>query len=358
MRFRRALLALASAAALAAAGCGDPKIEWKGLRLMRPPSRKAGSKDVDRLLASIRNQMATPSPLPATARLADGNRAVIDYAGSIGGSPFNGGTAAGFGIVLGEGSMIPGFETAIVGMKAGDSKTVSLTFPKDYQEPTLAGRKADFKITVRGGEILTRPALDDAFAKRVSGGRIASLSELRKAALNQAQVNLESQAENSLRQQALDQLMARWPKEPSSREVDAELDRVVQAQLQNLAQQGRGPAQGGPDADSLRASLRPGVVRSVKVSKILGSIAKREHVVVTDTDLETAAAKMAQQQGQDPQVFLGYLKEHKLLDMFRRRILEDRSLALILQEAVILDASGAAPRSLSRPAPTAADLTR
>lgn len=348
---RRTALFVALAAALGLAGCGDPKVEWRGLNLVRPPLRKAGSKDVDKLLASLRDQMGTPSPLPASTPLARGHRAIIDFVGTIGGSPFTGGTAAAYALVLGEGSMIPGFEEGVIGMKAGETRTVPVTFPKDYQEPTLAGKKASFKVTVRSGEILTRPALDDAFAKRVSGGRITSLGDLRKAALMQVQQNLSQQAENSLRQQALDQLLARWKKTPSSREIDAELDRVVQGQLQNLAQQGRGPAQGGPDADSLRASLKPGVVRAVTVSHLLGSIAKHENVTVTEPDVEQAAAQMAQQQGQDPQTFMAYLKEHKLLDMLRKRILEDRAIALVLQQAVILDPGAPAPggRSLSQP---------
>ncbi len=335
--FRRALAPLLAAALLACAGCSSPKVTYKGLKLVRMPVTKVTGKDVEQFLSQIRGQMAKATPLPLGAALKQGDRAVIDFEGRIGGTAFTGGTATAYPIVLGSGQMIPGFEEGIVGMHSGDSKDLHVAFPKDYHEPSLAGKAAVFHVTVRGGESLVRPPLDDDFARKVSGGRITSLDDLRKAARDQVTQNRMQQAEASLKSQAAEALLAQWPKAPSNREVTRELDRVVQQQLQAASQRGVGPAQGGPDAEALRRQNRPGVERSVKLSAVLASIARQENVVVTDAEVESMGAQMGQAQGQDPQQFMTMIKQNKLIDVLRRRILEDRIMTIVLQNAMILD---------------------
>jgi trigger factor len=334
---------IAAAALLAAAlaGCSGPKVTYKGLKLNRQGIAKVTDRDVDQFLSQIRSQMAKAIPLPPGEALKAGDRAVIDFAGTVGGSAFTGGTATAYPIVLGTGQMIPGFEEGIIGMHAGQVRDIKVTFPKDYNQASLAGRAAVFHVTVRGGESLTRPPLDDDFARKVSGGRITSVADLRKAGREQVLNNRMQQAEASLKAQAAELLLAQWPKAPSSRDVTKELDRLVQQQLQAASQRGMGPAQGGPDADALRLQNRPAVERSVKLSAVLASIARQENVVVTDAEVEQMGTQMAQQQGQDPQQFLAMVKQNKLMDVLRRRILEDRIMTIILQNAMIAEPGGA-----------------
>ncbi|MEK7767198.1 MAG: FKBP-type peptidyl-prolyl cis-trans isomerase, partial [bacterium] len=132
-----------------AAGCGSPKVSYKGLKLVRGRVEKPTGADVEKFIEQIRAQAATARPLGPGAALKMGNRAVIDFVGSIGGTPFAGGTGSGYALVLGSGSMIPGFEEGIVGMTPGQAKTLAVTFPKDYQEAALAGKAASYRITVR-----------------------------------------------------------------------------------------------------------------------------------------------------------------------------------------------------------------
>ncbi len=330
----RPLAALLALTALSA-GCSRPNVTYKGLKLTRAVAVPVTARDVNQFLEQARNQVAQPVPLPPDTPLRAGHRAIIDFQGTIGGTPFAGGSGTAFPVVLGSGSMIPGFEEGILGMRPGQSKTVPVKFPADYHEAALAGQSAMFLITVRAAESLRKPPLDGDFARQVSGGRITSVPELRTAAQSQLTMQRTQQAEGSVRQQVAETLLAQWAKEPSSREVDKELDKVVQQQLQAAAQRGQGAAQGGPDAEALRTQHRPMVARGVKLSKILAWIAKQESIGVTDGEVEQYATQLAQQQGQTPQAFLQMLKQQDHFESLRRRMLEDRVMTLILQHAQI-----------------------
>jgi trigger factor len=331
---RPAALLLAIAFGLGA-GCSRPNVTYKGLKISRPVPSPVTAKDVTLFLDQARNSVAQPVPLPPDTTLKSGHRAIIDFQGTIGGTPFTGGSGTAFPVVLGSGQMIPGFESGIIGMRPGQSKRIPVTFPADYHETSLAGKAAEFLITVRAAESLRKPPLDAEFARQVTGGRISSVAELRTAAQAQLTQQRAQQAEGAVRQQVAEALLAQWAKEPSARDVDKELDKVVQQQLQAAAQRGMGAAQGGPDAEALRAQHRPMVARAVRLSKVLAWIAKRENIGVTDGEVEQYARQMAAQQGQAPDAFLAMLKQQDHFESLRRRMLEDRVMTLILQHAVM-----------------------
>jgi trigger factor len=326
------------AAVIAMASCGDPKFEYKGLKLTKPNAPSITSVDVDRFLDNLRVQAAKPVPLEPGARLAKGNRAVIDFAGSIDGTPFEGGTAVAYPLVLGSGSMIPGFEEGITGMAPGQTKNIKVRFPVDYQEPSLAGKTAVFKITVREGQDLERPPLDDEFARQISRGGVSSVSALRKALREQLAQDRLRQMEQQLRNRAVDELMNRFSWRPSKGSVKAETERMVQQHVQMAIQRGTKPDVASQQAEALRSSYTQNATRNLVFSRIAKSIAKRENITVNDMELEQVAQQMAKSQGQDPAGIMKYLKENKLVDTLRNRILEDRVLAIVVENAVMEDA--------------------
>jgi len=259
------------------------------------------------------------------------------------GQPFPGGTASGYSIVLGAGQMIPGFEEGVVGMRTGETKEIKVTFPKGYQEASLAGKPASFRVTLRGAETLKRPALTDELASRVSQGQITTVSRLKEAIKAQLRQTFQQQAEQALRSQAAEQLLALWPRKPRQKTVKEELDRMVQQQLSQASQRGSGPAQGGPDAEALRKADLPLVEKSVRFAEMMTAIAKQQNIVVTDLEVEQLAARLAQSQGQSPDVFLDYLRKNKLLDSLRRRLTEDKVMELVIQQAQITEEGKTAP---------------
>jgi len=338
-------------ACLVAAGCGDPKVEIKGLKLSRPKVVEPTARDVDKFVGQFLDQMATASPLPAASRITKGCRALVDFVGTMDGKPFPGGTASGYAIVLGSGSMIPGFEEGVVGMRTGETREIKVVFPKDYQEAGLAGKPASFQVILRGAESLKRPALTDDLASRVSQGRITTVAQLRTAIKAQLRQTFLQQAEQALRAQAAEQLLALWPKKPKKSAVKEEMDRMVQQQLSQASQRGSGPAQGGPDAEALRKANLPLVEKSVRFAEMMAAIAKQQNIVVTDIEVEQLAGRLAQSQGQAPEVFLDYLRKNKLLDSLRRRLTEDKVMELVIQQAEITETGKVAPQ---KAAPTKA----
>lgn len=334
-RPRARWMAVALAVVACGAGCSRPKLTYKGLHLTRPPVLPVADGDVTRFIDGIRNQFAKAVPLDPATPLKAGHRAIIDFAGRIGGTPFEGGTGTAMPVVLGSGQMIPGFEDGILGMRTGQTREVKATFPTDYQEAALAGRTASFTVTVRAGEALTKPPLDAEFCARVTGGRITEASALRQAVRQQLGNQAIQRAEQSVRSQVAEALLGQWNPEPRNRDITKELDRVVQQQLQAAAQRGQGPAQGGPDAEAIRTSARPTVVKALRLSKVLARVAKLEGITVTDGEVEQFASQMAQQQGQDPQAFLAQVRQQNLVEVLRRQLIEERVMTLILQNAVM-----------------------
>jgi trigger factor len=328
----RRYVVLALSVAVLAAGCGEPKITYRGLKLVRPPAAAVKAKDVDVFLEQVRNQFAKAKPLPYGIAIKRGNRVMIDFVGTIGGTPFSGGTMSGFALVVGSGQMIPGFEEGIVGMQAGQTKTIKVKFPPAYHDPALAGLPADFKITVRSAESISRPPLTDGLAGTVSGGRLKSVAELRQAAREQVRQMKLQQAEQQIRSQAAEALLVQLTWEPGNRAVNRELDRLIRQQLQSANQRG---AQSMPDIEAMRAANMASVVRSLKLAKIVSSIARKEGITVSDADLEQTVGQLAQGQRQDPQQFMSYLRDNKLLDVLKRRILEDKVMGIVLQNAQI-----------------------
>src|SRR5690606_8175293 len=132
---------------------------------------------IDRTLDILRKQRRTFAQRGKEDAAQDGDRVTIDFAGKIDGEPFEGGKAEGFQFLVGEGQMLKEFEDAVRGMKAGESKTFPLNFPEDYHGKDVAGKTADFLVTLHKIEAAHLPEVDEAFAKAlgVDGGTVEAL---------------------------------------------------------------------------------------------------------------------------------------------------------------------------------------
>ena len=134
---------------------------------------------VDKTIEILRKQRRTFQQRPAAESAAVGDRVTIDFAGSVEGVPFDGGKADGFQFVIGEGQMLEQFDAAVRGMKTGDSKTFPLQFPADYQSKDVAGKEADFMVTLKKIETQHLPEIDEALAKSlgIAGGTVDALRD-------------------------------------------------------------------------------------------------------------------------------------------------------------------------------------
>jgi len=156
-----------------------PEVELSGIDNIKinKPVVSIGKKDLDTMIEKLRRQKASWETVDRAG--AEGDRVVVDFDGSIKGEPIEGGKGTEVPVVLGEGQMLPDFEKALFGIKAGDEKTIKVKFPKDYQAEELQGKKVDFTITAHRVEEQVLPEVDDAFAEmfEVSEGGIEKFKD-------------------------------------------------------------------------------------------------------------------------------------------------------------------------------------
>lgn len=240
-----------------------------------------------------------------------GDNVNLDYAGSVDGVAFEGGTAQNQQLKIGSNQFIPGFEEQMLGMQLGEEKDLNVTFPKQYHAEKLAGKAAVFHVKVNKIEEEIRPELDDDFAADVS--EYKSFKEYRKAIekelTEQVAKHAEAHLENDLVQQAVDASDCDIP--------DAMVESEIDAQLRNM--QYRMMYQGlkfedylkytGMTEESVRENLRSNAKETVKTGLVLSAIAKKEEISVTKEELEDSIAEYAKESGRNEEKFMESLNE-------------------------------------------------
>jgi len=192
---------------------------------------------IERTIDILRKQKRTFEERSAEEAVQEGDRVTVDFEGKIEGEAFAGGKAEGFQFLVGEKQMLPEFEAAARGMKAGESKTFPLTFPEDYNGKEVAGKTADFLITVKKTEAAHLPEVNEAFIQslNIAGGTVEALrADVRK--------NLEREVSSRLldrnRAEVLEKLAAQAEMEIPKAAVQAEITFLIRQTLENLAQRG------------------------------------------------------------------------------------------------------------------------
>ncbi|MEO1221001.1 MAG: trigger factor, partial [Pseudomonadota bacterium] len=156
-------------------------------------------------IANIAGSNKSYKDAAKTKKAADGNQLIIDFVGKLDGEEFEGGKAEDAPLVIGSGAFIPGFEEQLVGAKAGEEKTITVTFPEDYQAENLAGKEATFDVTVKAVKVETETKIDDEFAKNLGLDSLDKLKEIMTGQLEQQTAGL---TRTQMKRQLLDQLAA------------------------------------------------------------------------------------------------------------------------------------------------------
>jgi trigger factor len=191
--------------------------------------------DIDATLEKLRVQRATFATVARAAQPRD--RVTVDFTGTIDGVEFAGGQARDFPITLGEGRMLPEFEAALPGLAAGDTKAFDLEFPADYHGKEVAGKKAQFQLTVKSVEETRLPVLDDTFAKEfgIASGKLA---DLRAEVEQNLTLEMKRRIETVIKEQVLRGLRAKAQFAVPASLVEMEANNMLQRTAQNLIQQG------------------------------------------------------------------------------------------------------------------------
>lgn len=276
---------------------------------------KVTDKDVDNTLETLRKQRATYDKTDRAA--IKGDFVVVDFIGSLNGEPFQGGKAENFGVVLGEGRMLPDFEAAIAGLTGGTEKTFDLTFPENYQ-PELAGKTVQFALTVKVVNAPLLPEVDAEFAKTlgVTDGNIETMRAEIKANLER---ELKKRLQTKAKDQVMDALASISELELPRALVGSEIERLQSEAVKELEQRGMTAKdlQLPPELFMERAEKR------VKLGLILGDVVKQNALRAKPEQIRKMVEEHAESFEDPIQMVRWYYSDPKRLGEVEAMVLED-----------------------------------
>jgi len=299
---------------------------FEGLTIERQQAEVQDS-DVDNMLEILRKQNTR---FEAVERAAEnGDQLNIDFVGKIDGEAFAGGSAKGTPLVLGSGRMIPGFEEALVGVKAGEERVINPTFPADYQNLDLAGKTAEFTITVNSVSAPQLPELNDEFFALFGikeGGIDGFRAEVRKNMERELRQAIKSKVKN----QVMEGLLAANPVEVPKALIANEVNRL---RVQAVQQFG-----GNIKPDQLPAELfEEQAKRRVVLGLIVAEVVKKTELKPDENRVRELIEEMASAYQEPQQVVAWYLKNEQQLNEVRSVVLEEQVVDTVLQQAKVTD---------------------
>jgi trigger factor len=225
---------------------------------------------IDRTLDILRKQRRTFAQRAQDHGVEAGDRVTVDFEGKIDGEPFEGGKAADFQFMVGEGQMLKEFDDSVRGMKVGESKTFPLAFPADYHGKDVAGKTADFMVTVKKIEAANEPEVDEAFAKSLGiqdGGVEALRADIRKNLEREVKFRLQTRN----KQAAMDTLVGKAELDLPKSIVQNEIDRLIEAQRNELKQRGLKDVEKLPIPEDI---VRPQAERRVRLGLVVAELVR------------------------------------------------------------------------------------
>lgn len=315
-----------------------PEVEVKAFDALEIERKSSEVKDadVDQMIENLQKQRQTWVETKGMAK--KDMQVTFDFEGSIDGEKFEGGSAEDFKLVLGSGRMIPGFEDGIVGMKKGEEKVIDVTFPEDYQAANLAGKQAQFKITVKLVEKAKLPEIDAEFLKLFGLSEEDGVEKLKA----DVRKNMEREVKNGLRNQVkgatFDALVAANEVELPAAMVAQEIDRQRQQMIQQFTQQFG--TQGAKAFDSsmlpdelFKEQAEKSVKLGVLVSKVLADAKLEVDQARVDAYIEDMASSY-----EDPNEVIEFFKNDKQQRaQIEAVVLEDQVVDHILAAAKVSD---------------------
>lgn len=281
---------------------------YKGMSGVRPPV-EVPREAIDQELERLRLTVAELNPVERAAQAGD--FVVIDFAGSIDGTPFEGGSGTDYGIELGSGRLISDLEDGLEGMKAGEEKDVPVTFPADYPAEHLAGQAASFHVVMKDVKERLLPDLDDEFAKSVS--EFDTLKELEDDISGRFREALQEESDRVFRSTVLDDLSKQLSTELPEALVRGRMADMTRSMVESLASRGMEMSDylrlTGQTAEQVVDSLRPQAEDAVRKDLVLEAVADAEQIEITDDMVESFIREQATQGGEDPDDLVPRLME-------------------------------------------------
>ncbi len=294
------------------------------------PAVEVGDAEVDKTIEILRKQRT--KFVPASRPAQDGDRVTVDFAGSIAGVAFEGGSGKDFAFILGQGQMLPEFETAARGLSAGDKKTFSLKFPDDYHGKEVAGKEASFDLTAKSVQQPELPALDAEFAKSlgVADGDVAKMRGEVKANVER---EVKKRVDARVKTQALQALQDSTPLELPKSLVEMEQQELLQRAAADLQGRGIKPEQIRLEPKMFEESAK----RRVALGLLIAELARVENLQPKPAEVRALVEQEAQTYENPAEVVKWFYMQPQRLSEMEGLALEANVVKWVLSKAKVVD---------------------
>lgn len=290
---------------------------------------------IDRTLDILRKQRRTFAQRAADAPAQDGDRVTVDFEGKIDGEAFQGGKAEDFQFLVGEGQMLKEFEEAVRGMKSGESKTFPLAFPADYHGKDVAGKTADFLVTLKKIEAAHLPEVNEALAKSlgIADATVEGLrADIKKNLEREVKFRLLARNKNAV----MDALVARAELDLPNSSVQSEVDRMIEGARADLKQRGIKDADKAPIPDDV---FRPQAERRVRLGLVVAELVRGNELHARPEQIKAHVDELAASYEKPADVVRWYFSDNRRLAEVEAIVIENNVTEFVLSKAKISEKS-------------------
>jgi trigger factor len=314
--------------------------DYLGLSL-GAPEVEVTEKMVDQRLEEIRQSNAMLRPVAESRGIKEGDFVVLDYQAYFAGQPVEAGRQENYYLEVGSGKFHGEFENQLLGLTPGSETRFPVDLPPDFFNPLLAGKAVEFRVKVHEVKEKVVPDLDDAFAQGL-GGNFQTIADLRQAVREDIIKVKESERQNLLENQVLDQLLARTPFEAPPSLVRQEQESIHREQWERLSQYGVNLE--GMDREQMLERMQPQAERRVRGRLLLERIAAQEGLTVDEAELEDGLERIAARSGREVAQVKQFYQEHDLLAALRRTLRDEKTMKFLLNKATVATEAPASPQ--------------
>jgi len=311
----------------------DVKIADLSAAAIERVSAEVTEEAIAKTIEILRKQRRTFAQRAADAPAQEGDRATIDFEGKIDGETFAGGKADDFQFLVGDGQMLKEFEDAVRGMKSGESKTFPLSFPEDYHGKDVAGKQADFMVTVKKLEAANLPQVNEAFAK-VLGIPDASLeglhADIKKNLERELKFRLLARNKNAV----MDALLASAELDLPKSSVQTELERMVEGARADLKQRGIKDAEKAPIPEDL---FRPQAEKRVRLGLVVAELVRANSLEAKPEQLKAHIEELSASYEKPEEVVRWYMGDRRRMAEVEAVVIENNVTEFVLAKAKVTD---------------------
>ena len=312
-----------------------PTIEVEDYKELAPKYEEptVEESEIDERLKTILESNASFEPIKENRALKEGDQANFDFVGKIDDVEFDGGKAEGFELIIGSGQFIAGFEDQMVGMEIGETKDITVTFPKDYQSNDLAGKEAVFTITLNDIKEKVEATLDEEMVKKlIPNDENATAETVKEKIAEQIKSEKMSKLYNDeLKPQLIEALVVKYDFALPQNIVEQEIDAQINAKAREMSEEELAEYKDNEEKiNELREEVRESANNSVKATFLVDYLAKKEGIEVNDQEVTQTIYYEAMMSQQDPQEVIKYYQENNLLPAVKMGMIEDKLFAKII----------------------------